>query len=61
MLLKRCHLYQKSSKRLRELRELTEAYDKLLPKPRKFKGSQVQVFSMRTTSLMKTTYLHCTL
>ena len=35
MLLKLYYLYQKSPKRLKELQELSEAYDKLLPKPTK--------------------------
>ena len=40
MLLKLCYLYQKSPKCLRELRELSEAYDKLLPKLTEYKGTK---------------------
>ena len=40
MLLKFYYLYQKNPKCLRELRELSEAYDKLLPKPTKCNGTR---------------------
>ena len=34
------YLYQKSPKRLSELRELSEAYDKTVPKPSKATGTR---------------------
>ena len=40
MLLKLYYLYQKSSKRLRELRELADAYEKTIPKPTKCNGTR---------------------
>ena len=39
MLCKLYYLYQKSPKRLSELRELSEAYDKTAPKPSKATGT----------------------
>ena len=40
MLSKLYYLYQKSPKRLRELRELSDAYEKSLPKPTKCNGTR---------------------
>ena len=39
MLCKLCYLYQKSPKHLNELRELSETYDKTIPKPSKATGT----------------------
>ena len=40
MLCKLYHLYQKSTKRLSQLREPSEAYDKTVPKPSKATGTR---------------------